>query len=651
VIAATLAVIGFVVRFPFDGWPGALPFAKSLLYAAAVMAIFVSQSISRLGSSAGSFKSVLLPTIGLLLAPITSIPLGSAAGLVLSAAFSLAVWHASSTLREAAACSRRGEVAATTLLGAFVGIALFFNANSFGYASVFSLEQTLTGTQFVDTIYHATLANSVIGFGTVSTMLDGLPFTRYHFFSHLLLGSLAHWLSVTTIEAYYFGTQIALIPIFILTVIGCQLHIWATRIPPVMVVLTPLCLLSLGASFLISESFTLGLILLFVTAPLLVEWIDRGQPPALLDLVLALMVCFIAGLAKISVGLVMAAAVWGVCVRLAGIGIVNAIRYGVPAAVVVAAMSALGAAHSHNISNAFVPFHFIRQYGWDAVWTMLLVPPMGFLALRQMLGAAERRDRLIAEVFAFVGAVSVGAALCLKAEGGSAGYFSQVGNWFSVVYLAQAASSPHLTFFLDRRRWLATLAIAMVCLAATSADKRQSVQNFLAQFRTIQNAVQAQTGVTAGSTRQGLDLLYAVIAPGHPDRHALAAAMYWLPGPQLIRAVRETAAGAPARTAVYVPPDNLQYWTLFGPRQSELSCLTGPLFIPSMTGLPLIKGLSPAAWACPKETYWGYNVYGADARSDQLSDAELCDRATAKGFSHVIVLPSARAARRVACPR
>ena len=96
--------------------------------------------------------------------------------------------------------------------GCAAGIGYFLLINSRGYATVLTPELALVGTQHLDTLFHASIANMLVKHGALSTGLDGLVPLKYHVLSHIWLGCISLWLGVSTLEGYYIGAQVIAIP-------------------------------------------------------------------------------------------------------------------------------------------------------------------------------------------------------------------------------------------------------------------------------------------------------------------------------------------------------------------------------------------------------------------------------------------------------
>ena len=174
---------------------------------------------------------------------------------------------------------------AATLAGAVLGAAYFFIVNTKGYANVLSLEQTLVGVQHLDTLYHAAMAAMIANYGVASTGLDGLVHVPYHVLSHALIGLAGRWMQVSPIESYYLVPQIVLVPLLFFALATATFWLWRpsrlTAAGPLAVLVPAGLLFGIEirdwASYLISESYCLALILLLLALPLLLEIIERPR--------------------------------------------------------------------------------------------------------------------------------------------------------------------------------------------------------------------------------------------------------------------------------------------------------------------------------------------------------------------------------------
>jgi hypothetical protein len=96
------------------------------------------------------------------------------------------------------------------------------------------------------------------------------------------------------------------------------------------------------------------------------------------------------------------------------------------------------------------------------------------------------------------------------------------------------------------------------------------------------------------------------------------------------------------RAAVFVPPDNVAFWSV------AIECRQDPLFIPAILGTPMLKGLNPLELKCPKEPYYGFLDY-KDANSEPQSDQQLCSRAKPWAIDTVFILTTPTSGRKIQC--
>jgi hypothetical protein len=110
--------------------------------------------------------------------------------------------------------SRNRSILAT-VCGCVAGFGYSILINSLEYATVLTPERALVDTQNQDTLFHASIANMLVNYSTMSTGVDGFAPIQYHILSHVWLGCLSSWLGVTMLEDYYIGTQIIGIPMLL----------------------------------------------------------------------------------------------------------------------------------------------------------------------------------------------------------------------------------------------------------------------------------------------------------------------------------------------------------------------------------------------------------------------------------------------------
>jgi hypothetical protein len=93
----------------------------------------------------------------------------------------------------------------------------------------------------------------------------------------------------------------------------------------------------------------------------------------------------------------------------------------------------------------------------------------------------------------------------------------------------------------------------------------------------------------------------------------------------------EAGQGRGRSFAVYAPPSNRKFWTI------TRNCQAQSLFVPAVTGKPMLYGLLPPELKCELRFY-GYQDYGPESFDREVGESELCRHARERGFDYVLVL-------------
>ena len=171
-MSAVSAVICAVVRMPL-GNPHWFVFAKAVLLSGAVISCATVLAVSFVGRKRGGYATVLLSTLAVIFLPCLSWPLGAAADFVVYPALLILVSAGLWTI-SAAGRIRDNRLGLAATCGCLLGAGYFFVINARGYATVLTPELALVGSQHLDTLFHAAIANMIIKHGALSTGLDGL---------------------------------------------------------------------------------------------------------------------------------------------------------------------------------------------------------------------------------------------------------------------------------------------------------------------------------------------------------------------------------------------------------------------------------------------------------------------------------------------
>ena len=202
-----------IVRMPL-GSPHWFVFVKAFLLLGAVISCAVVLIVRRVEERDGAYAPVLMSTLAVMFLPCTAWLIGPAADIV---AYPVLLGLFAVGVRSAIAASRvpGSRPVLALACGCAAGIGYFLLINSRGYATVLTPELALVGTQHLDTLFHASIANMLVKHGALSTGLDGLVPLKYHVLSHIWLGCISLWLGVSTLEGYYIGAQVIAIPMLL----------------------------------------------------------------------------------------------------------------------------------------------------------------------------------------------------------------------------------------------------------------------------------------------------------------------------------------------------------------------------------------------------------------------------------------------------
>jgi hypothetical protein len=647
-MSAVIAAMCAIVRMPL-GSPHWFVFVKAFLLAAAIISCATVLTVRRVEQRRSGYAPVLLSALAVIFLPCLVWLIGRATDVV---AYPLLLGVVAIGVRQAVAV--RGMPGSRFILaltcGCAAGIGYFFVVNSKGYATVLAPELALVGTQHLDTLFHASIANMLIKYGALSTGLDGLVPIKYHVLSHIWLGCLGLWLGVPTLDAYYIGAQIVAIPVLLFSLILAT-ELLRKRddglVHGSLVTLLPLLLLFVAdlwgtTSYLVSESYFFAMMLFLLSLPLLAEIAaDQFHLRPSLQVAAVIIVGILILVSKISVGVIFWGAAGFLLWRQLGLTLLNLIKLALPILLLVGLFTAISSPDSGTYVHAVSLFSFAQEYP-RAAWPNILANLVLLYGAARLWLSGSTRDRKCAETFAIIAIGSLLPALLLDTAGGADYYFVNVGNWACIVFLIANGAA----IFGERNLRLLTpgvvvLAILVVVLATD--EKSGSLQKFATQFEDLRTRVRTLNGENAGAATSTPRRLFELLAPGHPARRALADEVKRTPGAQAIQTLQSMGLSQDRHAAVFVPPDNAAFWSTYQ------DCRGDPLFVPAILGAPMLKGLNPAALKCLRDQYYAPGAYAPDAISELMTDAQLCDRATVSKVTTIFVLNISTTVRKIEC--
>ena len=633
------------------GSPHWFVFAEAFVLLAAAISCAAVMTADHIDGRFRSYAPALLVTLGVMFLPCVTGLLGSATDLV-SYPVLLALWAFGVrwAIRVGRQLPRYQSILSMTC-GCLAGFGYFILINSRDYATVLSPEQALVGTQNLDTLFHAAIANMLVNHGALSTGLDGFVPLKYHMLSHIWIGCLGLWLGVSTLTGYYIAAQVIAIPMLLFSL---SMATYLLRRPErgitscALIVLIPLVfLLTVDAwgwtSYSVSESYFLALIVFLLTLPLLAEIVGGPLRGVRTLEVAALSIAGILMLfSKISVGVIFWATAGFLLWRQSGLTLLSLAKLAPPILLVVAVAAAATAPHSHTYHEAIDPFNFVKDYPRGA-WPNIVGNSILIYATARVWRSGLPHDKKIAEAFAVIAVASLFPALLLKVGGGSAYYFANVGTWACIVFVG-AYSLPYLNSV--GRPLLTSLVVltAILLISIATKEKRKSFARLASQYGEVQSRVRALTNLETGVHMMTLERTITLLAPANPVRRAVAEGVMQTPGGRSVETL--LAMGLTRRypgAVVFVPPENSAFWG------ANVDCRGDPFFIPAVLGVPMLMGLSPRSRQCVRDPYYGFTAYDETAYSATSTDAQLCERAERLGFSTIFVLAAPSTGRKIGC--
>jgi hypothetical protein len=499
--------------------------------------------------------------------------------------------------------------------------------------SPFLPEELPAGLAKSDTLLHLSLASSLQQFGVASTAVDGLlpfgyaagPITiPYHVGSHFVLGRLSLLLGAELAPVYPLAQGALLLPLLLhaASLLAANGAAGATRAAarPTLILAGVLVFSCQDwTSYLESESYTFGLVLLLWIAPLLLSvaldaWPRDRVAWAWVALLLMIPVLY---LGKTSVGVLWAGALAYLALRNLGLGApllasLGALATG--ALVVLYLTSSQGQSPGHDPSQhaRFFVFYFKYPYprghllyylshnGFTLAYVLFGLWSQGLTTLSAIREATTTRRLLHVELLVAIALAGNLPGLFTDFGAGSAVYFSNVQMWLALPLLAGALCGPGA-----RRHLALSPGAAAIGLVLLLPALRMIPAYLLEQGR--------------ASARRRAEL------PTSPG-----------PGDRILEHLRALRTEHGAELIVYVPHDNRTVWDLYA------GCQDKTQFVPGAAGLPTLRGVTPLTADCGHTALLShtYGVRDPVVPDRELSERELRELGAEKGFRLIYVYRS-----------
>jgi hypothetical protein len=493
------------------------------------------------------------------------------------------------------------DLAAALVLGGLLGAMHLMLLVRMGYAHPLAMEAALHGLQHRDTLFHAAIVSSLRAGEAASLSLDGTVPISYHVFSHRIVAALADWLSVPSLNAYSLFVPILSGPVLVGT------FLWSAGLlvaPPrqelgparAQAGLTGLVLLAgvAGASNMwASESFMVGLwAVVGAAAAMHAATLPRSRWAVLL--LPAFVV--IAGMAKISVGAVLAC---GVAAFVAHHG-----RWRIPAllgAVVAGPVPFLALSLSEgpdapSDGGLISPFAFLFGMPESAVLLLLFAVVLTVAAFRAW--PEDRARRSIAFGLGATLLSGVCAAFLVDLPAGAQLYFINPGIVAGMLLVPALGLAPRWMLRGPARRTAGLVAAGVVVVILVEAQPLEG----LARLRDLSASLDA---------------------------------------PPPLAPMMTAAASA---DAVHFAAGSSAVWQL------SSVCWTSAFAVQAIAGKPLLMGLPSERNGCAPSPYYGFADYDPSRSAARpLDDGALCTAARQRGYDRILVVGTRLELRHLDC--
>jgi hypothetical protein len=534
------------------------------------------------------------------------------------------------------------------LASAAIFSAYLFNVvHSLKYAGLYTPEQNLLGTLNHDTTFHTAIAFLIRNFGRPSIGLDGVLPLKYHFGSHIWFAALSALTAADPASVYGAAVPIVNAPLLVAAVTICGATIDGARKSAGSYILAGVGLIILSdfidpKSYYISESYTFGLIGLLLCLPVLAKLakVDSSTQFTAPCFAIAIAAVPLLALLKISVGVLWTAALVWLAIRRFGFSSRGLVVGGAALAslTLISFVASPGRSNFPGLNDALIiPFYYFRIFPYLSSYSSLFLPLALLLSQTKKFGGDGlratfvRRSDVMLEVTIVVTLLGLIPPLLGIPQDSAVYYFLNVGQWIAMGIATARLSPDWLWRAIGAVRAGPAFALFVV-FVGLQLTLNPGVFPMMSDLA-IAADQKVDGRLLAGRSPAGYfsDTLWREHALWGSDfRAALAASA----GSGIVQAVRAVAPTPQRDLAVFIPPNNADYWTL------HKNCLDRHNVQVALTGQPSLLGGPPLSSGCPIDAHTA--VYGANFMTRVMADADLCAHALDRGVERVLILEDSR---------
>lgn len=529
-----------------------------------------------------------------------------------------------------------------------------------------------------DGLFHDAICQMIKTYGVPSTGLDGIPYMPYHYGSHFIFAQLSKLLGLHVFVFYQFCFTTIIIPFFLSAILSFAVDLkgyfnnlregwdirtdykfWGFFALPFVGFLPVRVLNRLATkdSIVLSESYTLGMAFLFITAALLLYFFKnvtaeskKNKTNVFIFFILVLPLMFGAtGMIKQSLMFLCVAVLAYLLLRLKlykhKILLFSSLSISIASFFVFRLVA-------HKYSDVLEPVFFdhIRRFvvadKKDSLFFWIVLPPTFFIfhffwswlyiglrliqekvrGIADIKNAFKERKIIDVEVLFLLCLAGALPGILFKIRGGVAGYFSDVQRWVALSFLLARFSDFSLPFIKNPAKSLKSPVLFLaLCVAAGSF-----IGNILVSAK-----VAAERYVTVRSFLSNLPDADGVSGKAPIQRLLNENEKYKMY--KVLLELDDIPLAEKRETLLFIPRSNELYWDRLYPRSI-------PMVAPALTGIAMIDGLPAESTVGEKEFpghQWGLYRYKSNTIDPSSIDAlpsKVYSKVLEKGFSRLIIV-------------
>jgi hypothetical protein len=527
---------------------------------------------------------------------------------------------------------------------------------------------SFNGNLHHDPFYLSAMANMLETYGVPTTGLDGIPAIHYHFGSPWMFAKWGHLIGVDTLTFYSLGYPVVVLPLFFasLLLLTAELRaafgassrawlrgdwrVWLVFLAATAGLIPTRALDALAvwnSNAFISESYLIAMAIMFLVFGIAVRFwradVRRSRETMsswgflieFLPLTIALL-----GFLKISQMML--------SLGLAAYLFVRLRFYRRPVAVASIAATLVLSMISYRIvslpehDTGLSPLHFMRfdaAQGWQQffplihfLWTWVYIGMRiweeGARDWSGLITLLKSRRLIDAEILAVFAILAFLPGEIVSIHGGSAVYFSDAQRWLALSFIA-----GRMPLWVER--WHAPRDAKRLepAIEVKRGWRDIRLKVLLGAFVAAPFAITLLVNLSQWPIRvlrTNITLRRELAAQGGEGRST------YYPIVTVLRDISRLPTEERRRALLFIPQSSTQYWSMF---TADDRCTFTPLIAPAIASVAMLDGMP--AFGCAVTNQYNMPRYQPRTRPQtkaDVTDAAVCSKARARGFSEVLVL-------------